>query len=40
MQKPQSGGKFSVQVPGVRAGGWLWQKFIAALRQGKSLTYG
>ena len=25
MQKPQGGGKFLLQIPGVR-GGWLWQK--------------
>ena len=30
MQKPQSGGKFSVQIPG-GAWGMLWQKLIAAL---------
>ena len=29
MQKPRSGGKFSVQIPG-GAGGWLWQTLIAA----------
>ena len=30
VQKPRSEGKFSVQIPG-GAGGWLWQKLIAAL---------
>ena len=29
MQKPQGGGKFFVQIPGV-CGGWLRQKLIAA----------
>ena len=32
MQKPQSGGEFSVQIPGgARGGGWSWQKLITAL---------
>ena len=31
MQKPQSGGKFSVQIPGGARGGWLRQKLITAL---------
>ena len=32
MQKPRSGGKFSMQIPGgARGGGWLWQKLITAL---------
>ena len=31
MQKPQGGGKYLVQIPGVRGGGgWLWKKMIAA----------
>ena len=32
MQKPQSGGEFSVQIPGGARGGWSWQKLITALR--------
>ena len=31
MQKPQSGGEFSVQIPGGAWGGWSWQKLITAL---------
>ena len=31
MQKPQSGGEFSVQIPGGARGGWSWQKLITAL---------
>ena len=33
MQKPQSGGEFSVQIPGGArgGGGWSWQKLITAL---------
>ena len=42
MQKPQGGGKFLVQIPGVREGGrgWLWQKLIAALPQRVDNTVG
>ena len=29
MKKPQGGGKFLIQMPGVR-GGWLWMKLIPA----------
>ena len=32
-QKPQGMGKCLMQIPGSRAGEWLWQKLIAALSQ-------
>ena len=30
MQKPQSGGKFLVQIPGGARGAWLWMKLMPA----------
>ena len=39
MQKPQSGGEFSVQIPGGARGGWSWQKLITALQAAKCRIY-
>ena len=40
MQKPQGGGKFLVQIPGVcgGGGGWLWMKLIPAQHPQETYT--
>ena len=38
MQKPQGGGKFLVQIPGVCGGGWLWMKLIPAQHPQETYT--